>query len=212
VDETGPVRFEGDVQGRRLAAQLSVYGKHNAINAVGALAVLIELGFDAQEALRAIEHFGGTKRRFEFHAEVGGVKVYDDYAHHPTEVAALLGSARAVVGDGRLIAIHQPHLYSRTRLFHREFAEALEAGADHTVVLPVDGAREDPVPGVTGELVSADFSDPARVAYIDDWQRAADYLADFARPGDVMVTMSCGTVYQIIPQLVAALRGRFEGR
>ena len=210
VDDSGPVRFGVEVAGERFDAQLSVFGRHNAINAVGALAVLTALGYDAAESLAAISEFGGTKRRFEFHAEVAGVRVYDDYAHHPTEVAALLDSARAVVGDGRLIAIHQPHLFSRTSTFHREFAQVLEHGADHTVVLSVDGAREDPVPGVTGELVSNDFEDASRVAYVDDWQRAAEYLAAYAQPGDVMVTMSCGTVYQIIPQVVTALRDRFE--
>ena len=210
IDDSGPVRFALDYRGVRYESQLSVYGKHNAVNAVGAFTVLTGLGFAAEYSLRAISEFGGTKRRFEFHAEVGGVRVYDDYAHHPTEVAALLDSARAVVGDGRLIAIHQPHLFSRTSMFHREFAEVLERGADHTVVLEVDGAREDPVEGVTGALVSNDFTDPSRVEYVDDWQRAADYLAEFAKPGDVMITMSCGTVYRIIPQVVEALRGRFE--
>jgi len=211
VDDSGPVGFQVDIDGHRYESQLAVYGRHNAVNAVGALGVLLELGHDPQAALDAISRFGGTKRRFEFHADVAGVRVYDDYAHHPTEVAALLDSARAVVGEGRLIAIHQPHLYSRTGLFHREFAEVLEHGADHTVVLAVDGAREDPVPGITGELVAADFADPERVRYIDDWQRAADYLAEFARPGDVMITMSCGTVYRIIPQIVDALKARFRG-
>ena len=210
IDDSGPVRFALEHNGERYKSGLSVYGKHNAVNAVGAFAVLIGLGFEAEAALRAISDFGGTKRRFEFHAEVAGVRVYDDYAHHPTEVAALLDSARAVVGEGRLIAIHQPHLFSRTSMFHREFAEVLERGADHTVVLEVDGAREDPVEGVTGALVSNDFTDQSRVEYVDDWQRAADYLAEFAQPGDVMITMSCGTVYRIIPQLVEALRGRFE--
>lgn len=210
IDDSGPVRFTVEIDGVAYAGGLPVFGRHNAVNAVGALAVLTSLGFDPQAALDALGGFAGTKRRFEFHAEVAGVRVYDDYAHHPTEVEALLDSARAVVGEGRLIAIHQPHLYSRTRHFHREFAEVLEHGADHTVVLEVDGAREDPVPEVTGALVSNDFSDPSRVAYIDDWQRAADYLAEMARPGDVMVTMSCGTVYQIIPQVVSALRNRFE--
>lgn len=208
VDVSGPVRFEVEADGARYSAQLSVFGRHNAINATGALAVLIGLGYEPGPALAAIAEFGGTKRRFEFHAEVDGVRIYDDYAHHPTEVAALLDSARAVVGDGRLIAIHQPHLYSRTALFHKEFARVLEAGADCTVVLAVDGAREDPVPGVTGELVSADFVDQSRVKYVDDWHRAAQYLAEIAQPGDVFVTMSCGTVYQIIPQLIEALKAR----
>jgi len=164
---------------------------------------------DADVRIVAIDDSGPVK----FTVEVAGERYssqYDDYAHHPTEVAALLDSARAVVGEGRLIAIHQPHLFSRTSMFHREFAEVLEQGADHTVVLEVDGAREDPVAGVTGELVSNDFADASKVAYVDDWQRAADYLAEFARPGDVMITMSCGTVYRIIPQVVEALRGRFE--
>ncbi|MGO1735536.1 MAG: UDP-N-acetylmuramate--L-alanine ligase [Leucobacter sp.] len=210
VDDSGPVRFTVEVDGVQHDAQLSVYGRYNAVNAVGALAVLTGLGFEPAAGLEAIAGFGGTKRRFEFHAEVAGVRVYDDYAHHPTEVDALLEAARAVVGEGRLIAVHQPHLYSRTSLFHREFAETLEARADHTVVLAVDGAREDPVPGVTGALVANDFKDPARVVYIDEWQRAADYLAEIARPGDVMITMSCGTVYQIIPQVVASLEARFE--
>ncbi len=210
IDDSGPVAFTVEIDGAQFSAQLQVFGRHNAVNAVGALAVLTGLGFEPAAALAAIAEFGGTKRRFEFHAEVGGVRVYDDYAHHPTEVAALLESARAVVGEGRLVAIHQPHLYSRTSMFHREFAEVLEHGADHTVVLAVDGAREDPVPEVTGALVSNDFVDASRVAYIDDWQRAADYLAQIAQPGDVMVTMSCGTVYQIIPQVVDALRDRFE--
>ncbi len=210
IDDSGPVRFAVELGGTRYESQLSVYGTHNAVNAVGALAVLTGLGYEPESALAAISEFGGTKRRFEFHAEVGGVRVYDDYAHHPTEVAALLDSARAVVGEGRLIAIHQPHLFSRTSMFHKEFAEVLERGADHTVVLEVDGAREDPVEGVTGALVSNDFADSSRVAYVDDWQRAADYLAQYARPGDVMITMSCGTVYRIIPQVVEALRGRFE--
>ena len=125
-------------------------------------------------------------------------------------MAALRASARPVVGEGRLIAIHQPHLYSRTRIFCREFAEALEAGADHTIVLSVCGAREDPEPGVTGELVSEKFHDQSRVAYIDDWQRAADYVAEIARPGDVFITMSCGDVYRIIPQVTQALTDRFD--
>jgi UDP-N-acetylmuramate--alanine ligase len=209
IDTREAVRFRVTVNGESWPVQLGVYGHHNAHNAAGAIAVLIALGHDARSAAEAVATFGGTKRRFEFHANIGGVRVYDDYAHHPTEVQALLRSARAVSGSGRLIAVHQPHLYSRTRLFCQEFADVLETEADFTLVLAVDGAREDPVPGVTGELVSEKFQDPARVRYIPDWQNAADFLGEFAAPGDVMVTMSCGTVYQIIPQIEAALRERF---
>lgn len=205
VVTNGPVSFSVTYREQTYSAQLSVPGHHNAVNAAGAFAVLVALGFEPAPALAAIATFGGTKRRFELHAEINDIQVLDDYAHHPTEVAALLTSARTVANGGRIIAVHQPHLYSRTRIFATEFAEALEGLADHTVVLSVCGAREDPEPGVTGELVSSQFHDPAKVAYIDDWQDAADYLAEFAQPGDLIITMGCGDVYRMIPQITAAL-------
>jgi UDP-N-acetylmuramate--alanine ligase len=135
------------------------------------------------------------------------VSVYDDYAHHPTEVAAALSAARTVVSDGRLIALHQPHTYSRTKLMSGEFAAVLEELADETVVLDVYGAREDPIPGVTGALVSEAFDDPARVHFVADWQEAADRTASLAKEGDFIITLGCGDVYRIIPQVLASLAG-----
>ena len=176
-----------------------------AINATGAFAVLAGLGFDPAGIARGLEAFAGTGRRFELHATVGGVRVYDDYAHHPTEVVAALETARSVVGTGRVIAVHQPHLYSRTQAMAGEFAEAYERLADHTIVLDVYGAREDPIPGVTGALVANRFTDASHVDYLPDWQTAADRVAAIAQPGDLVMTLSCGDVYRIIPQLVAAL-------
>jgi UDP-N-acetylmuramate--alanine ligase len=176
-----------------------------AINATGAFALLVGLGFDPAGVARGLEAFAGTGRRFEHHATVDGVRVYDDYAHHPTEVVAALEMARSVVGTGRVIAVHQPHLYSRTQAMAGEFAEAYERLADHTVVLDVYGAREDPIPGVTGALVAERFHDASRVDYLPDWQAAADRVGELARPGDLVMTLSCGDVYRIIPQLVAAL-------
>ncbi|WP_104139139.1 UDP-N-acetylmuramate--L-alanine ligase [Cryobacterium sp. Y62] len=205
ITTTGPVSFSVAWQGQDYSATLRIPGKHNAINAAGAFAVLVGLGFDPAASLDAIAGFGGTQRRFELHGTVGGVSVYDDYAHHPTEVAAALAAARTVVGEGRIIAVHQPHLYSRTRLFAQEFAETLENFADQTIVLAVYGAREDPEPGVTGAIVSERFRDPSRVAYVPDWQDAADYLASIAREGDFVVTLGCGDVNRIVPQLLAAL-------
>lgn len=202
----GPVSFTVRWRGEDHTATLRVPGRHNAVNAAGAFAVLVGLGFDPAASLEAIAGFGGTQRRFELHGTVGGVSVYDDYAHHPTEVAAALAAARTVVGDGRIIAVHQPHLYSRTRLFAREFAETLERYADETVVLDVYGAREDPEPGVTGALVSERFSDPDRVAFIADWQEAAEHTARIARDGDFVITLGCGDVYRIVPQLLDSLR------
>jgi len=201
----GPVAFTVSWNGSDYAAQLRVPGVHNALNAAGAFAVLVGLGFDPEAALAGIETFGGTERRFELHGVVRGVSVYDDYAHHPTEVAAALSAARSVLGSGRLIAIHQPHLYSRTALMAGDFARVYEQLADETIVLDVFGAREDPVPGVTGALVSERFDDPSRVSYLPDWQAAADHAAEIARDGDLIMTLSCGDVYRIVPQVLESL-------
>ena len=208
----GPVSFSVSYAGQDYSATLRIPGRHNAINAAGAFAVLVGLGCDPAASLAAIAGFGGTQRRFELHGTVDGVSVYDDYAHHPTEVAAALTAARTVVGTGRIIAVHQPHLYSRTRLFAQEFADTLERTADQTVVLGVYGAREDPEPGVTGALVSGKFHDAAKVAYVPDWQEAADYVASIARPGDFVVTLGCGDVYRIVPQLLEALGDRVQAQ
>jgi len=199
------VSFTVTWAGNDYSATLRIPGRHNAINAAGAFAVLVGLGFEPAASLEAIAAFGGTERRFELHGTVRGVSVYDDYAHHPTEVAAALSAARTVVGTGRIIAVHQPHLYSRTRLFAQEFADTLEKYADETIVLSVYGAREDPEPGVTGALVSERFQDPSHVAYIPEWQDAADYLGSIAKEGDFVVTLGCGDVYRIVPQLLASL-------
>lgn len=197
------LRFDGDDH----RVPLGVAGAHNALNAAGAFAVLVGLGFEPAAVAHGLEAFAGTGRRFELHATVNGVRVFDDYAHHPTEVVAALETARSVVGAGRVIAVHQPHLYSRTQAMAGEFADAYERLADHTVVLDVYGAREDPIPGVTGALVAERFHDPSKVDYLPDWQDAADRVGEIARPGDLVMTLSCGDVYRIIPQLVAALDG-----
>ncbi|QNO36498.1 UDP-N-acetylmuramate--L-alanine ligase [Protaetiibacter sp. SSC-01] len=201
----GPVSFAIAYAGREYRVQMAIPGAHNALNAAGAFAVLVTLGHDPEAVVRGLEAFAGTGRRFELHDEVRGVRVYDDYAHHPTEVEAALSTARSVVGSGRVIAIHQPHLYSRTRLMAGDFAEVYERLADHTVVLDVYGAREDPEPGVTGALVAERFTDPSRVDFLPDWQAAADRVAEIAREGDLVMTLSCGDVYRIIPQVLDAL-------
>ncbi|GAA4684054.1 UDP-N-acetylmuramate--L-alanine ligase [Frondihabitans cladoniiphilus] len=208
--DEGPVAFRLEHDGRSYPVQLRVPGHHNALNAAGAYAVLVGLGLTPEEAISGLEAFGGTQRRFELHGTVRGVSVYDDYAHHPTEVAAALQAARSVVGDGHLIAVHQPHLYSRTRMMAGEFAEAYEALADHTVVLDVYGAREDPEPGVTGALVSGRFHDASRVDYVPDWQSAADRVAEIAHEGDFVITLGCGDVYRIVPQLLGSLEKSSE--
>ena len=206
VDASGArVSFKLSFEGKTYSAILNVPGDHNAINAAGAFAVLVGLGFDPEESLAGIATFRGTERRFELHGVERGVSVYDDFAHHPTEVAAALSAARAVVGDGRLITVFQPHLYSRTRLMHREFAEALSL-SDQVVVLDIYAAREDPEPGVTGQLVSDSFTNPAKVHYVPIWDDAPAVAASLASDGDFIITMGCGDVYRMVPQLLAALK------
>ncbi len=205
VVSVGVVSFTLAYAGADYSTELRVAGLHNAINAAGAFGVLVALGFEPQASLDAIALFEGTERRFELRGEVRGVRVYDDFAHHPTEIRAALSGARGVVGGGRLIPIFQPHLYSRTRQMSAEFAETFETLADHTIVVPIYGARQDPEPGVTGELITDRFSDQGRVRYFVDWQDAAEYAASIARAGDIVIPMGGGDIYQIIPQLLVAL-------
>ncbi len=205
VDATGArVSFAIEYQGQQFRAELNVPGEHNAINAAGAFAVLVGLGHDPAKSLAGIATFGGTERRFQLHGERRGVRVYDDFAHHPTEVSAAIKAARAVVGDGRLITVFQPHLYSRTRLMAKEFAEALSA-SDQVVVLDIYAAREDPEPGVTGALVSDAFHDSSQVHYVPLWQDVPAVAAKLASSGDFIMTMGCGDIYRMVPELLEAL-------
>lgn len=209
VHTAGLARLELEIAGERFTEQLGVFGRYNAVNAAGVVAVLTGLGFDPAESLRAVAAFTGTHRRFESHGEPGGVRLYDDYAHHPTEVAALLDSARSVAGQGKLVVVHQPHLFSRTRTFHREFAEAF-ALADHTIVLEIDPVREAPDPATTGALVTESFADPSRASYIDSWDAAVAKAVELTAPGDLVLVVGAGNVYKIVPQLAAALSGAAE--
>ena len=198
------VSFSLHYQEQVLRAQLAIPGEHNAINAAGAFAVLVGLGFEAAPALAAIESFAGTERRFELHGERRSVSVYDDFAHHPTEVSAAIKAARAVVGSGRIITVFQPHLYSRTRLMAKEFAQALSA-SDEVVVLDIYAAREDPEPGVTGALISNAFENKSQVHYVPEWNDVPKVAASLAAEGDFIMTMGCGDIYRMVPELLEAL-------
>lgn len=202
--DSAKVSFTIKFEEEEYSTELQVPGKHNAVNAAGAFAVLIGLGQKPEEALQAISEFAGTERRFELHGEVRGVKVYDDFAHHPTEVVAALTAARAVVGSGRLITVFQPHLYSRTRIMFQEFAEAL-ALSDEVVVLDIYAAREDPEPGVTGELIARAFTNQERMHYVPNWDDVPQAVTKLARAGDFVITMGCGDVYRQVPGILKAL-------
>lgn len=194
------VRWDGRVH----PLPLRVPGLHNALNATGAFAAAVDAGADPARASASLADFAGAARRFELKGEAGGVRVFDDYAHHPTEVRAALAAARAVAGGHRVHVLFQPHLFSRTREFGAQFAEALSA-ADTVRVMDIYPAREDPIPGVTSELVTTHL--PAG-AYGPDTAAAVDELAAAAAPGDIVLTVGAGDVTAQGEALLAALAAR----
>ncbi|MCE6993783.1 UDP-N-acetylmuramate--L-alanine ligase [Saccharothrix sp. S26] len=203
ADSGGVARVELD--GEVLDVRVAVPGEHMAANAIAALVAALELGADREGVLAGLAAFGGVRRRFEFKGQARGVRVYDDYAHHPTEVAAQIAAARPVAGDGKLVVVFQPHLYSRTRLFAEEFAAALST-ADAVVVLDVYGAREEPEPGVSGALVSGLVSlDVGKVVYEPSFDRVPALVAGMVEEGDLVVTMGAGDVTMLGPEIVGEL-------
>ncbi|MBN6041552.1 UDP-N-acetylmuramate--L-alanine ligase [Amycolatopsis sp. 195334CR] len=206
--EGGVVRVA--IGGKELDVLVAVPGEHMALNAVAALLAGIELGAPVEELAEGLAAFGGVRRRFEFKGRSGDVRVYDDYAHHPTEVAAQLRAVRHAAGQGRVIVLFQPHLYSRTKAFATEFAEALSL-ADEVVLLDVFGAREEPEPGVSGALIAEQVSTASSsVHYEPAFDQVVTLAADLAKPGDLVVTMGAGDVTQLGPEILAELDRRSE--
>jgi UDP-N-acetylmuramate--alanine ligase len=195
IPDVGPVRVE-----------IAVPGVHNALNAAGAFALAVELGFRPAQVAAGLAAYGGARRRMEPKGEADGVWVVDSYAHHPTELAADLAAGRDVAMGGRVIAVFQPHLFSRTRIFAAEFGAALGA-ADEVLVLDVYAAREDPEPGVTGRLV-ADAVPGGRAQFLPDRASVPEVVAGLAKPGDLVLTMGAGDVTALGPLIVGALHAR----
>jgi UDP-N-acetylmuramate--alanine ligase len=182
---------------------VGVPGGHNALNAAAAFAAAAELGIAPEDAAAALASYRGTARRMEPKGEAGGVRVLDTYAHHPTELAADLRAAREVAGAGRIVAVFQPHLFSRTRIFATEFGAALGL-ADEVVVLGVYAAREDPEPGVTGKLI-ADAVPGGTARYIESFDDVPRVVASIAAPGDLVLTMGAGDVTRLGPLVLDEL-------
>jgi UDP-N-acetylmuramate--alanine ligase len=209
---------EGEIEGT-----VAVPGRHNVLNAAAAVAVADELGHDLEVAVEGIADFAGAARRFELKGEGNGVGVYDSYAHHPTEIDADLRATRAAlrsfaedaeengeeIPEGRVVALFQPHLYSRTRIFAEEFATALSL-ADEVVVMEIYAAREDPEPGVTGEIITSKVSHDG-VRYVPGHQASVRAVAELARPGDIVLTMGAGDVTELGPLIVEELARAAEG-
>ncbi len=196
--------------GRTVTLRLRVPGLHNVRNAAMALAVAHELGADVERGVAALAEFGGVGRRFERVGEARGVTVVDDYAHHPTEVQATLAAARQTFPRRRLVAVFQPHLFSRTALHGEALGRAL-AAADVVVVAPIYAARERPVPGVTADLVARGAA-RAGATTVAVRERAAltARVAETVRTGDVVFTLGAGDITRVGPDLLAQLGKRAE--
>jgi UDP-N-acetylmuramate--alanine ligase len=201
-----PAAVRGEELGP-VALALGVPGEHNRRNAAAALAALELAGVPRKEAERVLPEFTGAGRRFERRGEARGVTVYDDYGHHPREIAATLAAARAAVGSGRVLVVFQPHLYSRTRHLAHELAGALTA-ADAVAVTSVYAAREEPVEGVEGRLVVEALvaERPGMpVAWAPELEDAVRFLSRRARPGDLVLTIGAGDVERAGPLLLEEL-------
>ncbi|MEU0498356.1 UDP-N-acetylmuramate--L-alanine ligase [Mycobacterium sp. NPDC006124] len=182
--------------------RLAVPGRHMALNALGALLAAVQAGADVETVLDGLAAFEGVRRRLESVGTAAGVRLFDVYAHHPTEVRVDLEALQSVAGEGRCIAVFQPHLYSRTETFAREFGTALSL-ADEVFVLDVYAAREQPIAGVSGASVAEHVDVP--VHYVADFSAVATQVAAAARPGDVVVTMGAGDVTMLGGEILAAV-------
>lgn len=192
--------------GRSLAIRLQVPGLHNLRNAAGALGVVHVLGGDVERAAEALGEFTGVGRRFERLGEFGGVMLVDDYAHHPTELAATLQAARQAFPGRRIVAVFQPHLYSRTMAHGEAMGEAL-AEADLAVVTEIYAAREQPVAGVSGrEVADAARTRGTDAHFVSDRAKVGAVVRGLLRPGDVVLTLGAGDITRLGPELVEWLR------
>ncbi|MGW4204558.1 UDP-N-acetylmuramate--L-alanine ligase [Streptomyces sp. NPDC004726] len=193
------------LDGRFLTFTVAVPGSHYAHNAVAALAAGVALGIPAHNLASALGKYTGVNRRLQLKGEAAGVQVIDSYAHHPTEMTADLEAMRGAAAGSRLLVVFQPHLYSRTRELGKEMGEAL-ALADAGVVLDIYPAREDPIPGVTSELIiTAARAAGADITPVSDKAAVADTVAGMAKPGDLVLTMGAGDVTDLGPLILARL-------
>jgi len=186
-----------------LTIELRVPGEHNRRNAAAALAGLERAGAERSRAEETLATFHGVDRRYQLVGERGGIRVYDDYGHNPTEIAATLATARAEA-DRKLIAVYQPHVFERTRQLAYELGRALGL-ADAAVVTDVTGGRDEPKPGVTGKLVLDNVPSRVRKGWAPALEDAARLTLRWARPGDVVVTLGVGEPWKVARAIVAGL-------
>jgi UDP-N-acetylmuramate--alanine ligase len=206
VNPSTYVLFEGDeIRGE---VELGVYGRHNVLNSLAAAGVARWLGHQAYEAASTLQDFGGVRRRFQLKGEQAEVRVVDDYAHHPTELSATLAAARSTMpGDGRVIAVFQPHRYSRTRALYREFGASFSS-ADAVLVTEVYGAGEMPQPGVNGKLIVDAICETRghpEVYYIPQQATIPAVLRHVSTSGDLVLTLGAGDISKAGEDLLGIL-------
>jgi len=183
--------------------ELAITGRHNLFNAAAALASGLKLGASVQDLFAGLKLFTGARRRFEIKGVAGGVTVIDDYGHHPTEITATLQTARVFAHSGRVIAVFQPHRYSRTKAFSQQFADSLSL-ADHTFLLEVYPASEKPLTGVTSALIAGKM-EKEKVTYEPSMPIVVESVARFAKPGDVIITIGAGDVNSLGKLILTAI-------
>lgn len=186
--------------------ELQVPGKHNIANATAAVVTCMDVGLSFEEIAAVLKDYKGTRRRFQLQGTVGDISVYDDYAHHPTEIRATLEAARAMHDSGRIIAIFQPHRYSRTQFLAAQFAEALSQ-ADEVVLLDVFPAGEAPIEGVSSQLI-VDQVDPAKHAQVVNDEYLTSGFISTLKPGDLVLVLGAGSIWKQAPLIVKALEER----
>ena len=209
-DTTRTAGWSFDVvqMGVRLGSiELEVPGRHNALNATAALAAGVTMGYPESALREGLASFTGTRRRFEFKGQVGSIRVFDDYAHHPTEIAATIAAAREVAGSGRVVVAFQSHRYSRTAAFMDDFGAAL-AAADDVIVLEVYPAGEDAIPGASGSVLTSSVESHGHESAVFEpsWSLVPALVAQRVQPGDLVLTMGAGDVGMLATQIVDNIR------
>lgn len=186
--------------------ELSLPGRHNVLNALAAIAVGLELGVDFKDIRTALKRFGGIYRRFQIHGEVNGILVVDDFAHHPRELEATLSAAKSG-WNKRLVAVFQPHLFSRTLELADQFGRSL-LGAETAIVLPIYPAREEPMEGVTSHLIYQAAHDHGHkdVHYLEDKTKTVEFVKGVVKSGDIVLVLGAGDVYRLVPEIIAGLK------
>jgi UDP-N-acetylmuramate--alanine ligase len=202
MGSTARVMWKGRAVG---TLELQVPGHHNLLNAAGCLAMGMALQLPANQLLDGLHNFRGAGRRFELKATEHGIRIIDDYGHHPTEIRVTLEAARRYAGDGRVLVIFQPHRYSRTQAFLDGFATSLDL-ADDVTLLEIYAASEKPIHGVTSELIAAKME---RGHYLPNFIQASDRIIEIAQPGDVIITLGAGDVNSLAPIIAEGLQRRF---